>query len=49
MLAFKGGSLSAYSSPTGWFILAIGGGLTLLAYRIMVWIGRLPDEERVLR
>ncbi|MEP7331619.1 MAG: type II secretion system F family protein [Terracoccus sp.] len=49
MLAFKGGSLSAYSSPTGWLILAIGGGLTMLAYRIMVWIGRLPDEERVLR
>ena len=49
VLAFKGGSLSAYSSPTGWLILAIGGGLTVLAYRIMVWIGRLPDEERVLR
>lgn len=49
MLALKGDSLTAYSSPTGWFILALGGGLCLLAYRLMVRIGRLPEEERVLR
>lgn len=49
MLALRGGSLAAYSSPAGWAILAIGAGLTVVAYRLMVWIGRLPDEERVLR
>ncbi|GAA2153292.1 tight adherence protein B [Humibacillus xanthopallidus] len=49
MLALKGNSLSAYSAPAGWVILAIGAGLCVLAYRVMVWIGRLPDEERVLR
>ena len=49
MLALKGNSLSAYSSPAGWVILYLGAGLCVLAYRIMVWIGRLPDEERVLR
>lgn len=49
MLAFRGESLAAYSAPAGWVILGIGGGLCLVAYRLMVWIGRLPDEERVLR
>ncbi len=49
MLALKGNSLSAYSSPAGWVILAVGAGLCVVAYRVMVWIGRLPDEERVLR
>ncbi len=49
MLGFKSDSLSAYSSPAGWVILAVGAGLCVLAYRIMVWVGRLPDEERVLR
>ncbi len=49
MLALKGDSLSAYSAAAGWVILAIGAGLCLLAYRVMIWIGRLPDEERVLR
>lgn len=49
MLALRGGSLVAYAAPTGWLILAIGAGLTVVAYRLMVWIGRLPEEERVLR
>ena len=49
MLALKGNSLSAYSSPAGWVILAVGAALCVVAYRAMVWIGRLPDEERVLR
>ena len=30
-------------------MLAVGGGLCLVAYRVMVRIGRLPEEERVLR
>jgi tight adherence protein B len=49
LLALKGNSLSAYSSPAGWVILAVGAALCVVAYRAMVWIGRLPDEERVLR
>ena len=36
-------------SPTGWVVLAVGAGLCLVAYRAMIWIGRLPEEERVLR
>lgn len=49
MLALKGNSLAAYSSPAGWVILAVGAGLCVVAYRVMVWVGRLPDEDRVLR
>jgi tight adherence protein B len=29
-------------------VLAVGGGLSLVAYRLMVRIGRLPVERRVL-
>ncbi|MDN5795231.1 MAG: type II secretion system F family protein [Intrasporangium sp.] len=49
MLAMRGQSLASYSSPAGWVILIIGAGVCVVAYRIMVWIGRLPEEERVLR
>jgi len=27
----------------------VGGGVSLLAYRVMLRIARLPEEERVLR
>jgi tight adherence protein B len=30
-------------------VLAVGAGVSFLAYRLMVRIGRLPVEERVLR
>ncbi len=49
MLSFQRDSLQAYSSPAGVVVLAVGAGVTVVAYRLMVRIGRLPDEERVLR
>jgi tight adherence protein B len=49
LLALNGSSLTAYSSPTGWVVLAVGAGLCVVAYRAMIWVGRLPEEERVLR
>lgn len=49
MLALRGESLAAYARPAGWAILAIGAGVCLIAYRLMVRLGRLPEEERVLR
>ncbi|HET8595206.1 MAG TPA: type II secretion system F family protein [Intrasporangium sp.] len=49
MLAMRGQSLVAYSRPVGWVILMVGAGICLVAYRVMIWIGRLPEEERVLR
>ncbi len=42
-------AVAAYNSTAGAFVLMIGGGLSVFAYRVMVRIGRLPTEERVLR
>lgn len=39
----------AYNSPEGIALLGIGAGVCVLAYRIMVRIGRLPAERRILR
>jgi tight adherence protein B len=49
MLSSRPDSLQAYSRPAGVLVLAIGGALSLVAYRVMVRIGRLPEEGRVLR
>lgn len=48
MLATRGNSLQAYSTPTGVVILVIGGLVSFAAYRIMRRIGRLPAEVRVM-
>ena len=49
MLSFQRDSLQAYSTPAGVLVLLIGAAVTVIAYRLMVRIGRLPEEERVLR
>ena len=49
LLALRPQAVTAYNSAAGLAVLAIGGGLCVVAYRVMVRIGRLPDEERVLR
>ncbi|MEP7035020.1 MAG: type II secretion system F family protein [Actinomycetota bacterium] len=49
MLSTRPDSLQAYSRPAGVMVLAVGAALTLVAYRLMVRIGRLPEEGRVLR
>jgi tight adherence protein B len=49
MMSIQQESLRAYSSAAGVVVLASGGAVCLVAYRIMVRIGRLPEEERVLR
>lgn len=41
--------VDAYNSPTGAVVLLGGGAVSLLAYRVMLGVGRLPDEPRVLR
>jgi tight adherence protein B len=48
MLSFQREVISRYSSPAGVVVLAVGGALCLLAYRLMVRIGRLPEERRIL-
>ena len=49
MLSSRPDSLQAYSSPAGVLVLAIGAALSFVAYRVMVRVGRLPEEGRVLR
>lgn len=49
LLATRGSTLDSYGTPAGALVLAIGAGVTILAYRLMVTIGRLPQEQRVLR
>lgn len=39
----------AYDSPTGMAMIVIGAGVSLIAYRVMLQIARLPQDERVLR
>lgn len=48
MLSFQREVIGRYSSPQGAMVLIVGGGLSLVAYRLMVRIGRLPVEQRVL-
>lgn len=49
MLATRGESLQAYSTPGGAFVLLFGAGVSVLAYRLMMRLGRLPEDARVLR
>jgi tight adherence protein B len=49
LLATQSSTVRAYNSPTGAIVLAIGGGVSYVAYRLMRRIGALPAERRVLR
>jgi tight adherence protein B len=49
LLATRPGALDAYNRPEGVAVLAVGAAMSAVAYRIMIRVGRLPDEERVLR
>lgn len=49
LLATRGSTLEAYGTPAGTVVLAAGAGASVLAYRLMLTIGRLPQEQRVLR
>ena len=49
LLALRPEAVRAYNSPEGFFLLALGAGTCVVAYRMMLRIGRLPTEERVLR
>jgi tight adherence protein B len=49
LLATQSTTLSAYDTSGGAVVLAVGGALCCVAYRVMLRIGRLPEEKRVLR
>lgn len=49
MLATRAEAAAAYGTASGAAVLLAGAGSTVVAYQLMVRIGRLPDDERVLR
>lgn len=48
LMSFQTEVVQRYASPAGAVVLAVGGGLCLVAYRLMMRIGRLPVERRIL-
>jgi tight adherence protein B len=49
LLGTQSQTLQAYDSPGGTVLLVIGAGVCAVAYRVMLRIGRLPEDRRVLR
>lgn len=49
LMCFQPDVVSRFSSPAGVVVLGGGAALCLVAYRLMMRIGRLPVESRVLR
>lgn len=49
LLALRPEAVAAYDSAAGLVVLAGGGAVSVLAYRVMLRIARLPEERRVLR
>jgi tight adherence protein B len=47
-MSFQPEVIGRYATPGGAVVLAVGGGLCVVAYRLMMRIGRLPVERRVL-
>ena len=48
VLSFQPEVIVRYRSTAGVFVLGVGAVACLVAYRLMVRIGRLPEERRVL-
>lgn len=49
MLAVRPEAATAFNTTLGGILIISGAGATALAYTIMIRIGRLPQDERVLR
>ncbi|HVF20863.1 MAG TPA: type II secretion system F family protein [Mycobacteriales bacterium] len=49
LLSTRPAAVAAYGSATGAAVLLGGGAVSLVAYRVMLRIARLPTERRVLR
>ena len=49
LLGTQSQTLQAYDSPGGTVLLAIGAVVCVVAYRVMLQIGRLPEDQRVLQ
>ncbi len=48
LMCFQSEVIERYSSPGGTVLLAVGAGGCFFAYRLMMRIGRLPTERRIL-
>jgi len=46
LLASRGEAAAAYNSPAGVTLLVVGFAVTVVAYRLMMALGRLPEERR---
>jgi tight adherence protein B len=49
LLSLRPEAVAAYNSAAGLVVLACGGAVSVLAYRLMLRLGRLSEDERVLR
>lgn len=49
LLSLRPEAVAAYDSAAGAVVLAVGAVTSVVAYRLMLRLGRLPVEERVLR
>ncbi|MFV0426953.1 MAG: type II secretion system F family protein [Beutenbergiaceae bacterium] len=49
ILSFQSTTITAYNSPAGVLVLLVGAAASVVAYQVMVRLGRLPEEERVMR
>ena len=49
LLSLQPETVRAYNTTGGALVLLLGGGTSLVAYRVMLRIAKLPDERRVLR
>jgi tight adherence protein B len=47
-MSFQRDVVARYASPVGAAVLVAGAVLCVIAYRLMLWIGRLPTARRVL-
>jgi len=48
-LSIRPEAVARYDSRAGFLVLAFGAGVCVVCYRLMLRIGRLPAEQRVLR
>jgi tight adherence protein B len=49
LLGTQSATLQAYDSAGGTVLLGVGAAVCLVAYRVMLRIGRLPEDRRVLQ
>jgi tight adherence protein B len=48
LMCLQGDVVERFATGAGLVVLLTGAGLCVVAYRLMMWIGRLPTERRIL-